>query len=107
MYSLDTIAAQLADQNSARITQPGEYMGVFTCAEAVKSSQKSTQGIALTFETEAKQKAHFSLWTLSKEGKELYGHRQLNALMVCLGIDHIQPTSDFINKTWYNVDKPT
>ncbi|UUM20845.1 hypothetical protein [Mycoavidus sp. SF9855] len=106
MYRLNTTAARLVDQNSARITQPGEYIGVFTCAEAVKSSLKSTQGIKLMFETEAKQKEHFSLWTLSAEGKELYGHRQLNALMVCLGIDHIQPTPDFI-KTWDNVDKPT
>ncbi|MCX8566865.1 MAG: hypothetical protein ON057_001592 [Glomeribacter sp. 1016415] len=106
MYSLDTLAARLADQNSTRITQPGEYIGVFTCAEAVKSALKSTQGIRLTFETEAKQKEYFSLWTRSAEGKELYGHLQLNALMVCLGLDHIQLTPDFI-KTWDNVDKPT
>ncbi len=106
MYSLNTTTAQLAEQHSAWIAEPGHYIGTFTSAEKVTSPKKSTQGIELTFETEGKQKAYFSLWTLNVEGKELYGLRQLSALMVCLGIEEIQPTPGFI-KTWYNVDKPT
>ena len=97
MYSLNPIAARQAEQHSARITQPGKYIGTFTCAEDV-TSQKGTRGIEFTFETADQQKANFSLWTKSAENKELYGHRQLNALMVCLRIKNMAPTPGKIRK---------
>lgn len=98
MYSLNPIAARQAEQHSPRITQPGKYKGVFTSAEEVTSANTGTRGITFTFETEDKQTAHFSLWTLSAKGEEFYGHRQLNALMVCLRLKNITPTRGMIRK---------
>ncbi len=97
MYSLNPIAARQAEQHSPRITQPGEYIGVFTCAQDV-ISRRGARGIEFTFETKDQQQANFSLWILSADGREIYGHRQLNSLMVCLHLENIKPTPGMIKK---------
>ncbi|BBE09437.1 Putative uncharacterized protein [Mycoavidus cysteinexigens] len=89
MYQLNIEAARLAEQRSSRITAPGVYEGQFMQAVEVTSPHK-TQGIELVFETENKARAYFTLWTLDKDGKELYGYRYLNALMVCLGLKNLE-----------------
>jgi hypothetical protein len=97
MYSLNTTAARQADERSGRITEIGKCIGTFTRAENV-SSAKGTKGIDFAFETPDRQNANFTLWTYNKEGKELYGFKQLQALMTCLRVKNIAPSTALVHK---------
>lgn len=97
MYSLNTTAARQADQRSERITEIGKYIGVFTRAEDVEST-KGTRGIDFAFQTDAKQTANFTLWTLNADGKELFGYKQLQALMTCLRVKQLETTTAVVKK---------
>jgi len=97
MYSLNTTAARQADERSGRITEIGKYIGTFTRAEDVNSA-KGTRGIDFAFETQAKQSANFTLWTYNKEGKELYGFKQLQALMACMRVRDMAPKKAIVRK---------
>jgi hypothetical protein len=97
MYSLNTTAARQADERSGRITEIGKYVGIFNRAEDVKSA-KGTIGIDFAFETNDKQSANFTLWAYNKEGKELYGFKQLQALMACLRVRDMAPKKALVRK---------
>jgi hypothetical protein len=97
MYSLNTTAARQADERSGRIAEIGKYLGMFTRAEDVTSS-KLTRGIDFAFETQDKQSANFTLWTYNKEGKELYGFKQLQALMACMRVRDMAPKKAIVRK---------
>jgi hypothetical protein len=97
MYSLNTTAARQADERSGRITEIGKYVGLLTRAEDVTSS-KGTRGVDFAFETNDKQSANFTLWTYNKEGKELYGFKQLQAMMACLKVREMAPTKAMVRK---------
>lgn len=97
MYSLNTTAARQADERSGRIAEIGKYVGTFSRAEDVQSA-KGTKGIDFAFETSDKQSANFTLWTFNKEGKELYGFKQLQALMACLRVREMAPKAAIVRK---------
>jgi hypothetical protein len=71
---------------------------VFKRAEHVKSRQKGTTGIEFDFETPERQSASFSLWTLNKDGKELFGLQLVQALMTCLRVRQLAPTLAMVKK---------
>lgn len=98
MYALNPQAARQADQRSERITEIGKYVGIFTRAEDIESS-KGTRGIDFAFVTDDKQTANFTLWTFNASSKELFGFKQLQALMTCLRVKNIEP-SEAIVKKW-------
>ena len=98
MYALNPQAARQAEQRSERITEIGKYVGQFTRAEDIESS-KGTRGIDFAFVTEDKQTANFTLWTFNAANKELFGFKQLQALMTCLRVKNIAP-SDAVVKKW-------
>ncbi len=89
-YNLDTDAAKQADTGGGRITESGKYVGTFTKAKKV-ISKKGTQGIEFSFTSTAGQSADYlSVWTLNADGDQIYGFKQLMAIMTCLkvrGID--------------------
>jgi hypothetical protein len=97
MYSLNTTAARQADERSGRISEIGKYVGIFTRAEELRSA-KGTQGIDFAFETADRQSANFTLWTFNKDGKELYGFKQLQALMACLRVREMAPKTAMVRK---------
>lgn len=83
-YTLDTDAAKQADSGSGRINETGKYIGMFTKAKKVTSTQ-GTEGIEFSFEANNGQSADYlTVWTVNKEGKQIYGYKQLMALMTCL-----------------------
>lgn len=86
---------------SNRITESGAYTGTITTAESV-SATTGTIGIEIHFETSDGQKAYFTLWTHKASGQEVYGLKQLNALMTTLQQKQLTPTRGNINK--YNFD---
>jgi len=89
-YNLDTDAAKQADSTGARISESGKYVGVFTTAKKVLSKQ-GTQGIEFTFKAVNGQTADYlSVWTVNRDGDQIFGYKQLMAIMTCLkvrGID--------------------
>lgn len=89
-YNLDTEAAKQADTGGGRITESGKYVGTFTKAKKV-ISKKGTQGIEFSFASNGGQSADYlSVWTLNADGEQIYGYKQLMAIMTCLkvrGID--------------------
>lgn len=88
-YTLDTEAAKQADNGGARINETGKYIGQFTKAKKVVSNQ-GTEGIEFSFESTTGQSADYlSVWTINKDGKQIYGFKQLMALMTCLKVREI------------------
>lgn len=88
-YNLDTDAAKQADSGNGRINETGKYIGQFTKAKKV-SSKQGTQGIEFAFESNSGQNADYlTVWTINSEGKQIYGYKQLMALMTCLKVRSI------------------
>lgn len=98
MYTLNPDAARKADERAGRISEIGKYVGTFLYAENVVSEKKGTRGVEFAFETEGKQGATFALWTLNKDGKELFGLGLVNSIMTCLRVKSITPTKVVIRK---------
>lgn len=88
MYTLDVAAAKQADQTGKFIKETGKYKGRFIKAEALTATT-GTQGIAFTFESDEKQTANFSIYTLKANGEKLYDFQKLMALMACLRLRNI------------------
>lgn len=83
---------------AARINEKGAYKGVFTRAEFVQS-EKGTQGIEFAFKAESGQTADYlTVWTVSADGKELYGRKVIDALMTCLSLRTIAAKTAQIKK---------
>jgi len=109
MYQLDPTAARQADEGSLRITEIGKYVGTLKRAEDITST-KGTRGIDCEFETPEQHIARFTLWTRNNEGKKIFGFKQLQALMTCLHVTQLNPTSataarwDRDARAWISVD---
>lgn len=97
MYSLNTTAARQAEERSGRINEIGKFIGIFNRAEDVTSG-KGTRGIDFAFETPERQSANFTLWTFNADGKELYGFKQLQAVMTCLRVKDMAPKAAIVRK---------
>lgn len=89
-YALDTDAAKQADNGGARINETGKYIGQFAKAKKVISKQ-GTEGIEFSFEATNGQTADYlTVWTINKDGEQIYGYKQLMALMTCLKVRNIE-----------------
>lgn len=84
MYKLDTQAAKQADSVGGRITEKGKYVGTFTRAQHVVSEKTGTAGIDFDFVTDDGQRARFAIYTQKSDGTQIYGFKQLMAIMTCL-----------------------
>lgn len=84
MYTWNGNAAKQGDERAGRILEIGPFIGKFRRAEDVVSSKTKTKGVEFVFESDDKQSAQFTLWTINAEGKELMGFRQLQAVMTIL-----------------------
>lgn len=100
-YNLDTNAAKQADAGG-RIDQSGKYVGHFKSVEFV-TSKKGTQGLEFQFETDGKEYANFTIWTISATGDKLSGFAQVNAIMTCAGVRSLTPTDQKIEKYDFEV----
>ncbi len=97
-YTLDTDAAKQADSGNGRINETGKYTGIFTKAKKVES-KKGTQGIELSFQADNGQSADYlTLWTINDQGKQIYGFKQLQALMTCLKQRGIESKFGLVNE---------
>jgi hypothetical protein len=97
-YNLNPEQAKQADNVGLRIADSGKYIGVFTRAEAI-TSKNDTEGIEFAFKATSNQEADFlTLWTHNKEGKEIYGLKQLNALMTCMKVRTLAPAQGQVEK---------
>jgi hypothetical protein len=108
-YSLNASNAKEADTLSSRITQTGAYTGTFTVAKEV-TSPKGTKGIEFSFVSVAGQEANYlTLWTHNAHGEEIFGKKQLDALLCCLKVRTIESMDkkvdvyDFASKTTQNI----
>ena len=97
-YSIDANAARAADQINCRISDTGKYIGTLTRAEEIKST-KGTVGIEFSFKADDGKTADFlSCWTRNAEGKELYGFKQLMAIMACCKVRGITASPGQVEK---------
>ncbi|GAA4321976.1 hypothetical protein GCM10023144_01590 [Pigmentiphaga soli] len=85
MYKLDTEAARGAESTGGRIAEKGKYKGKFTRAQHIVA-ESGTQGIEFDFVATSGQRARFSIYTLKADGKQIYGYKQLMAIMTCLSL---------------------
>ena len=101
MYSFDEKSARNADKAGGKITEFGEYVGIFNRAEMIKS-KNGAQGIEFAFECENEDYAIFTIYTHSKAGEPTFGFDKINALMKILRAPNITPTNAILPK--YNFD---
>jgi len=100
MYALDTQAARQADTTGGMIAEIGKYVGTFTQAVDVTAST-GTKGIALTFQSNAGQRARLSIYTMKQNGEKLMGFQTLSAIMTCLSLRNIAPKAGTYTR-WNN-----
>ena len=102
-YNLDaTKAKEGSGRVSNRINETGAYVGMITVAEDV-TAETGSKGIELTFKTnEGLEAKYLTLWTVNKDGKAIFGEKQLHALMTCLKIKTISAVPCVIQK--YDMD---
>ncbi|MGX9693827.1 hypothetical protein ACTJNK_26060 [Achromobacter anxifer] len=93
MYALDPAAAKAAESTGSRIAEKGKYKGKFTRAQHVVS-QQGTFGIDFDFVTEGGQKARFAIYTQREDGTQVYGFKQLSAIMACLALRTLDNPKD-------------
>ena len=97
-YTLNTTAAREGDTQNLRITETGAYVGAFTKAEKV-TSKKGTTGIEFSFMSRDKQSADFlTLWTVNEAGEQIYGFKQLMALMTCMRVKDVTEKAGTVEK---------
>ena len=70
-------------------------------ARAVISS-KETQGIEFTFQGADKREARFTLWTQNAQGEQIWGYKQLMALMTCMKVRSINPIQKVVKVYCYD-----
>jgi hypothetical protein len=85
MYQLNPEAAKAADSVGGRIAEKGKYIGTFTRAQHVVS-EKGTRGVDFDFVSNSGQKARFSIYTLKADDTQIFGFKQLMAIMTVLGL---------------------
>ena len=105
MYQLDTQSAREAENVSAFLNETGKYIGTFTRAEKLISTNKGTHGIGITFETKSKQTTRFDLWTMDKDMKPLMGKKALDAIMACMKVRSIAPKPGKVDRWDYDTKK--
>lgn len=93
MYALDPAAAKAAESTGSRIAEKGKYKGKFTRAQHVVS-EKGTFGIDFDFVADGGQKARFAIYTQREDGTQVYGFKQLSALMACLSLRTLAEPKD-------------
>lgn len=97
-YALNTAAAREGDTQNLRITESGAYIGAFTKAEKV-TSKKGTTGVEFSFMSRDKQSADFlTLWTINEAGEQIYGFKQLMALMTCMRVKEVSEKEGTVEK---------
>jgi hypothetical protein len=101
MYELNTQSAREAEKISNYLTDTGKYKGIFTRAEKLVSSKKGTHGIGFTFKNNDNRTTRFDIWTTDKEGSQLVGFKALMAIMTCLRLRNIKPSSGKVDR-WNN-----
>lgn len=103
MYQLDSNAARKADSTGNQINEIGKYVGKFTQAEDIVA-KTGTRGIALSFESDAGQKARISLYTMKADGAKIMGFDSLMAILTCMSLRGIKPQPGTV-KVWDNDQK--
>lgn len=93
MYALDPQAAKAAESTGSRIAEKGKFKGKFTRAQHVVS-EKGTFGIDFDFVAEGGQKARFAIYTQREDGTQVYGFKQLSAIMACLALRNLADPKD-------------
>ncbi len=97
-YTIDANAARAADQLNSRINETGKYIGVITRAEEVTSKQ-GTKGVEISFRSDDGQTADYlTMWTSSASNPQLYGFKQLMAIMACCKVRTITATPGQVEK---------
>jgi hypothetical protein len=104
MYSLDVIEARKADSQGNQIKEIGKYVGTITQAEDI-TAKTGTKGIAISFTSNAGQKAKLSIYTMKADGSKIGGFSTLNAIMTCLQLRNIAPKPGKV--TSYDYDTKT
>lgn len=89
MYALNTEAAKAADSTGSRISERGKYVGRFTRAQHIESEKTGTSGIDFDFEATNGQKARFSIYTVKADGTQIYGYKQIMAIMTVLSLRNL------------------
>lgn len=88
MYALDTQAAKQADQTGKFIKETGKYKGRFIKAEDLTATT-GTKGVSFTFESDEKQTANLTIYTMKANGEKLYDFQKLMAIMACMRLRNI------------------
>jgi hypothetical protein len=105
MYALDPTAAKAAESTGNRITEKGKYKGKFTRAQHI-ISDKGTYGIDFDFVSDSGQKARFAIYTQRSDGTQVYGFKQLSAIMACLSLRNLADPKDTPAKIYdYDLQK--
>ena len=100
MYTFNEESARKADRTGGKITEHGAYIGTFKRAEDV-TAKSGAKGIQFAFESDDEEYATFTIYTIGKDGKPIFGMDKVNALMKILRSPTLSPAEATVDK-WDN-----
>lgn len=93
MYTMNPTGAKQADTAGGRIDTTGKYIGQFVLAEHVIAGT-GTQGVEFSFRSEDGLSADYlTVWTVKSDGTDLPGRKMIDAIMACLKLRSIAPST--------------
>lgn len=95
-FGFNSESAKQAD-SSSRIEEAGKYIGTVKHMEFV-TANSGTYGFEIEFETDSKESASITVWTEKQDGTILSGAHKINALLACVGVRGLTPTTAPLEK---------
>lgn len=103
-YTLNAEDAKQAEYTGTRIDKTGRYEGKFLYAEDILAKTGAV-GIEFNFEDIEQRKTKLTLYTMSKDGKPIFGRNMLMAIMTCMKVKDLKAELGTIMKYIFDEGK--
>lgn len=93
---------QEADKAADAITESGTYVGTFTAVNGIDAAS-GAKGLQFNFNAPGIGDTSFNLYTHGKDGNEIFGMNQVQAIMFLCGVKSLKATKGKVEK-WEEVE---
>jgi len=103
-FKLD-VASAAREAAGSRITEPGAYTGTFKQCYLFQSTQKKSNGVRLSFQSDSGEKTDIELYVSDAQGKPFLSMQTINALMMVMKVKEMNPQEGKVMQYDYDEKK--
>ena len=96
-YEFNEQQVQEADKAADALTDCGAYIGTFTAVNGIDAAS-GAKGLEFHFTANGVGETAFNLYTHGKDGQEIFGMNQVQAIMFILGVKSLKATKGKVTK---------